>query len=233
MTAALSVWNRFVERFEVRRTAVPLFDAAPDGTVRLRTIGRGRTQRQVLARSSEMEGLVRTEVARLVDDWRVAPRRLDGLIYMAGLLREQGFVPLYIGKTETEGRLGGRISVNIERLAADTSKFARWGDNYAYHIGDLSACVLPGHSEGKQTAKYRSWAAAMFDEVPCASPRLKEPVFFWCKAWDRTSIGIWEEFGPTRLTFLEYLLIGVGSMCFDQMLNREGLARDRGQGRPA
>lgn len=217
----------------VLRTAVPLFDAGPDGTVRLRNIGRAQSQRQVLARSPEMETLVRAEVARLVDDWRQVPRRLDGLIYMAGLRREQGFMPLYIGKTETEGRLGGRMSANIERLSADTSKFARWGDNYAYHIGDLSACVLPGHASEKQTDKYRSWAAAMFAEAPCASPRLKAPVLFWCKAWDRNSIGIWEEFGPTRLTFLEYLLIGVGSMCFEQMLNREGLARDRGQQRPA
>jgi hypothetical protein len=174
-----------------------------------------------------MEEMVRGQVALLTADWTASTRRLDGLIYVAGLKREDRFVPLYIGKTETDGRSGGRLSANIDRLASDTSKFARWGDNYAYHIGDLSACVLPGHPHGKKTLKYTAWAARFFLEAPCAEPRLREPVLFWCSAWDRNQVGVWEELGPTRLAFLEYLLIGVASMCFSELLNREGLARDR------
>ncbi len=227
MSSATEVWSRFIERYAVLQSAVPLFDADTNGSVRIRTIGRGRTERQILSRSPKMESLVRSEVALLERDWNSSPRRLDGLIYMAGLRRDQSFVPIYIGKTEAEGRLGGNFSANVTRIAADTTKFARWGDGYAYHVGDLSACVLPGHDERKKTAKYQAWARAMFLDVPCATPRLKEPILFWCKAWDRGDVGVWEELGPTRLTFLEYLLIGVGSMCFEQLLNREGQARDR------
>ena len=40
------------------------------------------------------------------------------------------------------------------------------------------------------------------------------------------AVGIWEDFGPTRLTFLEYLLIGVASAVFPEtLLNREGQSR--------
>jgi hypothetical protein len=47
------------------------------------------------------------------------------------------------------------------------------------------------------------------------------------KAWRRDEVGIWEDFGQTRLTFLEYLLIGVASSVFpDDLLNIEGQNRD-------
>ena len=64
-------------------------------------------------------------------------------------------VPLYIGKTETIGK-SNNLSANIENLHRDKSKFARWGDNYAYHIGDLSAATLPGHPIEKMTNKYKN-----------------------------------------------------------------------------
>lgn len=37
-----------------------------------------------LSRSAEMEALVRTEVAKLVDDWRSGSSRYGGLIYCMG-----------------------------------------------------------------------------------------------------------------------------------------------------
>jgi hypothetical protein len=70
--------------------------------------------------------------------------------------------PLYIGKAETFGKGNGNISANIKGIEQDTSKFARWGDNYAYHIGDLSAVVLPGHDPKHIARKYQMWAAALF-----------------------------------------------------------------------
>jgi hypothetical protein len=45
------------------------------------------------------------------------------------------------------------LSVNLERLATDNSRFGRWGDNYAYYIGDLSAIVLSGHEENVPTIR--------------------------------------------------------------------------------
>ena len=145
---------------------------------------------------------------------------------MMYLLRNDKVLPLYIGKTETIGRGQGNLSENIRNLSRDKSKFARWGDNYAYHIGDLSAVVLPGHEATKLTRKYQDWGSSLFVNTQVENPKLKEPVFFWTKAWKSVDAGIWKEFGPTKLTFLEYLLIGVASSAFpDLLLNIEGRNR--------
>lgn len=169
--------------------------------------------------------MVRDEVDRLVADWHSGAHRLDGLIYVMGTINEHRFMPLYIGKAETLGKGDANLSANLANLDRDTSKFARWGDNYAYHIGDLSACVLPGHLPIKRTLKYQAWAERLFVSVPSDRPQLKEPVYLWAKAWDKSWVGVWGELGATRLAFLEYLLIGVASLSSDRLLNREGLAR--------
>jgi hypothetical protein len=111
-------------------------------------------------------------------------------------------------------------------LQSDKGKFARWGDNYQYHIGDLSAVSVHGHVDKYRTYKYQDWAAALFKDFPSDNPMLKRPVYFWCKAWKGEDVGIWQDFGQTRLTFLEYLLIGVASSAFPSLLlNREGQSR--------
>jgi len=69
----------------------------------------------------------------------------------------------------------------------------------------LSACVLLGHAEEKKTLKYQSWADCLFTQ----GTQLRQPVYFWAKAWKPAHIGIWEEYGATPLAFLEYMLIGV------------------------
>lgn len=222
---ALRIWREFCDRVGVNRNAVPLFYEGANGQVSLQSIGRGVTARRVLARSPQMEQLVRAEVAKLLEDFSAGRRRYDGLIYMMGRRRGGDFEPLYIGKTETLGRGGGNLSANIAGLDAPSSKFARWGYNYAYHMGDLSACVVPGHAADKQTLKYRAWAIELFEQAPVEQPRLKEPVWFWTSAWDNSRVGVWQELGATRLAFLEYLLIGVASLVSPKLLNREGLAR--------
>jgi hypothetical protein len=148
-----------------------------------------------------MENLMRQEAKRVVDDHKAAIGLYDGIIYMM-LTRgsDGGVIPCYIGKAETIGKTSGVLSANLMRLATDTSKFGRWGDNYAYHIGDLSSIVLPGHNATVQTEKYRSWATALFVGINTDRPRLRQPVFFWVKAWKKDDIGIWTEFGPTHLS---------------------------------
>ena len=143
---------------------------------------------------------------------------------MMGWKQSGKFVPLYIGKTESKGRNGGvKISANLQRLRSDRGKFARWGDGYQYHIGDLSACMLPGHEDDTaQALKYQSWADCLFVD---GTTKLGEPVYFWATVWDRSQVGIWDEFGPTSLSFLEYLLIGVAGDVSPSLLNREGLSR--------
>ena len=225
MSQQLSLWNDFCVGHAVFKAMVPLF-ATNDLKVKTKVIGRDKT-RSILCRSPEMEALIRSECTKLVVDWKQKAFTYDGLIYMM-LLEEAGnLIPLYIGKAETIGKGAGNLSANIKNIETDTSKFARWGDNYAYHIGDLSAVVIPGHDPKKANPKYKDWANRLFREFPTEEPELKSQVYFWCKAWSGKNTGPWVEFGPTRLTFLEYVLIGLASSAFgERLLNREG--RNRG-----
>lgn len=205
--------------------AVPLFDVENDLVVRTQLKGTANP-RLILKRSPEMEALVLREVDTLVDDWQRQEHAYDGLIYVIFTLSDNRVRPLYIGKAESLGRGRGNLSANLIGLQRDKGKFARWGDNYAYHIGDLSAAVLPGHDPSKVVEKYRSWARKLFLTSPTDQPTLRQPVWFWAKAWKSSDVGIWADFGPTRLSFLEYLLIGVASAAFtDDLLNREGQNR--------
>ena len=173
-----------------------------------------------------MDTLIRAECTKLIEDWKLKAFAYDGLIYMMLAEEPEGLIPLYIGKAETLGKGDGNLSANIKGIETNTQNFARWGDNYAYHIGDLSAAVLPGHDPEKVTNKYNDWAGSLFEKHPADAPVLKRKVFFWTKAWSGRDSGPWVEFGPTRLTFLEYLLIGLASSAFgDVLLNREGRNR--------
>ena len=226
MSTTLSLWNRWCEAQNILADSVPLFDCDDSSRVRTRLIG-SSNPRPVLWRHPEMDALMLRQTALLVDDWKSKQNQYDGIIYMMFAPQTNGeILPLYIGKAETLGKGDGNLSANLIRIDKDRSKFARWGDNYQYHIGDLSAATLVGHPVDKISPKYSRWAADLFDEIPTENPRLKEDVRFWVKAWKTTDIGIWSEMSPTRLTFLEYLLIGVGSSIFgDRLLNAEGRNR--------
>jgi hypothetical protein len=66
----------------------------------------------------------------------------------------------------------------------------------------------------------------LFAAFPSETPQLRRETYFWIKAWKHGSTGIWKEYGETSLTFLEYLLIGVASDLFpDLLLNEEGVNR--------
>ena len=132
---------------------------------------------------------------------------------------------MYIGKTETIGK-NNNLSANIKSLKTDKNKFARWGNQHQYHIGDLSAATLPNYPDEKIMRKYKNWANALFEETPSTTPKLKNQIYFWAKAWRPDDVSIWSEFSPTRLTFLEYQLIGVASTLFpNDLLNEEGQNR--------
>ena len=214
-----AIWDKFCTRFSIAESCVPLFATDADGNVQTKTIG--KDQRPILVRSDDCESMILSVTSLLVDDWENNAHQFDGMLYMMGWKQEGKFVPLYIGKTETFGKGDRNLSANIKNLHKDKSKFARWGDNYAYHIGDLSACVLASHAEEKKTQKYRSWADCLFTQ----GAQLRQPVYFWAKAWKPAHIGIWEDYGATPLAFLEYMLIGVAGQISPNLLNLEGLAR--------
>jgi len=216
-----AVWDKFCARFNIVESCVPLFAVDSSGDVQEKFIG--KNLKSVLVRSADCDAMILSVTDLLVEDWTSSgANQFDGMLYMMGWTEAGKFVPLYIGKTETIGKGLGNLSANITNLHRDRSKFARWGDNYQYHIGDLSACVLSGHDESKKARKYQSWAKCLFVD---GTLKLRQPVYFWATAWDKSQVGVWEEFGPTSLAFLEYLLIGVAGGISPSLLNREGLSR--------
>lgn len=232
-----ALWKKICGDLQVQ-DRVPLFATEGDElTVRTNMIG-DPPRRPVLQRSDEMESKVIGIAKQLVDDYKnhkdnpQVERKFDGMLYMMGWNEDDGtFLPLYVGRTETLGNKGdGRLSANLHGVDTGGNKrnFARWGDNHAYHIGDLSACVLPGHDEKKKHPKYRLWARTLFEaeSLQTWQPRLKRPTFFWAKAWEPTKTSLWEELGPTTLAVSEYLVIGVaGKVSPDYFLNRDGVPR--------
>lgn len=219
----LALWDNFCREHRVAECSVPLF-ATSGGSVSVKSYGRdGRT---LLERSPEFDRLVIAETGKVLRDYETKAGEYDGLIYMMFWPEGGRVLPLYIGKSEKYGRGGGNLSANIAKIEINHGKFCRWGYNYAYHIGDLSAVVCPGHPPEKMNPKYAKWAGKLFDSWPSGAPQLKRETRFWVEAWERGGTGIWKEYGATSLTFLEYLLIGVASDIFpEHLLNSEGVNR--------
>ena len=214
------IWNDFCLKNKVFNNSVPLFEE-DSGSVE--TFEYGKNRRILLKRSKKMEVLLSNEIKRLTDDFESVSNNYEGIIYMMFWKNKEKIVPLYIGKSEKLGLNNRDLSAN---LTDPRGKFSRWGYNYAYHLGDLSAVVCEGHSPEKSSPKYHQWGNKLFTAYPSSSPKLKQTVWFWAKAWETGSTGIWQDFGPTSLTFLEYLLIGVASDLFpEDLLNKEGVNR--------
>jgi hypothetical protein len=212
------LWLDFIAANRVIEDSVPLF--ATEGN-RVKTVPYGRDGRPVLQRSPEMEALMRGLGQELVTEYHAGSIVHDGILYLM-LRHENGDpTPIYIGKSEVFGKTGN-LSVNVADLPKGDAFFGRWGYGYAYHIGDLSAVTLPGHAAKKKTRKYEAWRHALFRQESDGLA-IKGDVRFWACLWHPGRQSIWREFGPTRLTFEEYLLIGVASDLFpDHVLNREG-----------
>jgi len=217
----LALWDGFCREHRVRESGVPLF--ACDSAGKVVAAPFGKDGRMILQRSSEMEALVVREVRKILS----ADAQHDGLLYMMHWREDSGRIaPLYIGRAGKYGKGGGNISANIVGIERDTSKFARWGSGYAYHIGDLSAAACIGHGPDKVVKKYDRWAQRLFCDAPTSSPTLRRPVYFWATAWNPESYSIWPDFGSCFLAFQEYLLIGVAAQLFpDVLLNDEGVNR--------
>lgn len=218
----ISLWNNFANAHMIAELSVPLFDI---DNGRVSVIPYGRDNRRVLKRSTQMEKLMRDLGSELIREHQASNVTHDGILYMM-LSRCDGRIePLYIGKAETFGKGNGNLSVNISDLEKGHGKFGRWGYNYAYHLGDLSAVTCRGHSEQKASAKYNAWRDKLFT-VQDARITPKTEILFWATLWDSNCQSIWKEYGPTKLAFEEYLLIGVASDVFpDSLLNIEGRTR--------
>ena len=216
------LWDEFVQTNRILEDSVPLF-AVVNG--RVQTMGHGRNNRMVVVRSNEMEQLMRGLGKNLVAEHASGAVKNNGILYLMLRQGEDGIIPLYIGKAEVFGKREQNLSANISDLVSGNGKFGRWGYNYAYHIGDLSAVTLPGHPESKRSPKYVDWKDELFD-INGDHIRLRGNVRFWAAIWGPGRSSIWKDYGETRLAFEEYLLIGVASDLFpEHLLNREGRNR--------
>ncbi|MDP7034865.1 MAG: hypothetical protein QF752_10280 [Planctomycetota bacterium] len=218
----LFLWRDFVSHHRIKDDCVPLFQL--EGR-RVETTPFGRDNRPVLKRSGPMEDLMRKLGRDLIEEHRQSNIQHDGILYMMLTQRSTGVIPLYIGKAELFGKGDRNLSVNISDLDRGKGKFGRWGYNYAYHLGDLSAVTCPGHSTSKKTKKYESWRNKLFSvDGQCVTSKID--ILFWATNWGEGSQSIWRQYGHTKLAFEEYLLIGVASDVFpDDLLNHEGRNR--------
>ncbi|GIW99319.1 MAG: hypothetical protein KatS3mg111_2652 [Pirellulaceae bacterium] len=149
----------------------------------------------------------------------------DGILYMMLSREDDRLVALYIGKAEIYGKKNRNLSANISDLDKGNGKFGRWGYNYAYHLGDLSAVTCPGHPPEKASRKYRAWRNKLFN-VDGDVVELKTEVLFWATLWGPESHSILSDYGSTKLANEEYLLIGIASDLFpEKLLNSEGRNR--------
>lgn len=157
---------------------VPLF--ATDDNLVVQTHLLGSKDRRLLRRHPTMEEAVVTEVANGLDrpDW-------TGLLYMMGWGSDlRAFTPLYIGKAARQG-VKHPVSANLKNLERDKSKFARWGDGNAYHIGDLSHVLFKWSAYKEPSDKYERWVEMLF--IDRALPRLREQAFLILVPWSTSS----------------------------------------------
>lgn len=223
--AKIALWQRFCNNYMSDNLGIPLFKTN-NNIVSIKEYG--KDNRLILERSEEMDNFIIDEVEKVINDFENETNIYEGLIYMMYKQKDDLVVPLYIGKSEKFGK-SNNLSANIkgiEKGKKDRGKFSRWGDNYAYHIGDLSAVVCPNHPQDKMTRKYQKWASSLFESYPTMQPVLKEDVYFWICAWKTGNMGVFADFGYTPLTALEYQLISVAGTLFpDELLNQEGINR--------
>lgn len=221
--AKVKMWHDYSATHKIAEQCVPLFNLS-DGYVSV--IPYGRDKRLVLQRSPQMEALMRDLGRKLIKEHANSDVSHDGILYMMLSREHISTKPLYIGKAEIFGKGDRNLSANISDLDTGDSKFGRWGYNYAYHIGDLSAVTCPGHSQAKATPKYQTWRDYLFTIEADGRIKPKTEIMFWATLWGPERKSIWREYGSTKLAFEEYLVIGVASDVFpSQLLNREGRTR--------
>jgi hypothetical protein len=215
MTSKRDIWNQWTDRYIDTTSPLPLFETDENLVVQHKHYG--RNNRRILKRSQEMDDLIREEGRKVINDWSTSDDTYDGLIYLMYWLEGGEVVPLYVGKAGKYGRDGERLSANLDDLrGSSTRKFARWGDAHYYHIGNLSAIVFDHDKNQKQ--KYEKWADRLFNE----GRRLRQPTYFWAKAWEQDDVGLYHEF-EVPLEQLEYQIIGLTSDLYsDRLLNEEG-----------
>lgn len=108
-----------------------------------------------------------------------------GVLYIMGWGTGPDFRPLYVGMARRWGRTPGRVSANLAGLDRNRSKFARWGDGNAYHIGDLSQALFGWEAYKSAGQKYDRWAEVLFEDRQI--PRLRSATSLAIIPWYASS----------------------------------------------
>jgi hypothetical protein len=111
------------------------------------------------------------------------------------------------------------LSVNIAKIRSNKDKFARWGDNVAYHIGGLSQALFKFEAYKPTSKNYKEWANVLF--VTNEPPMLKEPIYLYLIPWYKGDVSISEL--KSSLPALEKDIISIASVYYkDCLLNVDG-----------
>lgn len=128
--------------------------------------------RRILCRDFGMEDMLGSAAIRLRDDIAESRPKFLSIIYL--LVSDDPDPCFYVGICQRWGRVHS-ISANIADIYprwVGLSRFARWGDGEAWHIGQLSDALFTAGSQ------HNNWADSLF--VARGTPTLKREVCFSC-----------------------------------------------------
>ena len=165
------------------KSIVELFELALDGSIIITEKTTKKRTIRLLSRSKSMESHLMEEANKVIlshSDKKAT--EYEGLHYFVLTGPVDNPILIYIGLTGKYGRDGESLNLNLENLEKKRDFFARWGDDYARHIGGLSNAIL---NNGFPTEnKYRVWADYML-EVKEAKVYPKFPIKFFALAWSK------------------------------------------------
>ena len=167
-----------------KESIVELFELETDGSIRIVEKTTKKRTVRLLTRSKSMEAHLLGEAKKvtLSHSDKTAPD-FEGLHYFVLTGPVENPILIYIGLTGKYGRDGERLNLNLENLEKKRDFFARWGDDYARHIGGLSNAIL---NNGFPTEnKYRVWADYML-EAKDEKVYPKFPIKFFALAWSKS-----------------------------------------------
>lgn len=174
--------------FKLVEGSSPLFFLTEWGSLATRELS-GMT---LLCRHPDMEQNVIEQCELLREDVKEGNFEYEGLFTMVFLWEDSSVTPYFFTATEETGRDGFKLSKNLsDTKSTNTSRrfFARWGDDYERHIGQLSNAMFP--ENGIKASKVKAkWITDLFDKAG-EYYHPKVGIWFIAKAWSRSDVN-WE-----------------------------------------
>lgn len=203
-------WFVFCHQTGLTDEGVTMF-RTKQGRALVGSIGKGN--RQVIARSQGMEALVLRETAKVAADFESRANQCEGLLSIVYTEDEEGNPePHHIGIMPKLGPNGGynKALKNI-KAGANQHPFAGWGYNKTGFFGGLSALLVDKAGiDPSGRNRFTPWIFRLFEDPP-VQRALRQPVYFWTRAWDSSMRGPWMEYGPAGLDALKLQLQAIAT----------------------